>query len=313
MPLRRPRIQPDTYRKITFVAGVLLAVIIVTGGAVRLSGSGLGCPEWPNCSPGRLTPHDASDVNAMIEFVNRVFTGAVSVAVIVAVLGALWRVPRRRDLIVLAFGLVGGVFLQAVLGGMTVIFELRPELVMAHFLLSILLLANAIVLHQRAGEPEGEPRSIVGLGVRRAGYAIVALACVVLVTGTVVTASGPHGGDEDAQRFGFAIPEVARIHGISVAVFLVLVISTLVFLWRTHGSALVRHRLALVLAVALAQATIGYLQYLNDIPAVLVGFHIAGATAVFAASLHFVLGMTTRVPADAAALSSAARPAVVRA
>ena len=100
----------------------------------------------------------------MIEFVNRVFTGAVSIAVIVAVLGALWRVPRRRDLIVLALGLVGGVFLQAVLGGMTVIFELRPELVMAHFLLSILLLANAIVLHQRAGEPEGEPRSIVSLG-----------------------------------------------------------------------------------------------------------------------------------------------------
>jgi cytochrome c oxidase assembly protein subunit 15 len=313
MPLRLPRIDPPTYRRITFVAGVLLAIIIVTGGAVRLSGSGLGCPEWPNCSPGHLVPRHASDVNAMIEFLNRVFTGAVSIGVIVAVLGALRRVPRRRDLVLMSLGLVAGVFAQAILGGLTVIFELRPELVMAHFLLSLVLLGNAIVLHRRASEPEGTPRSIVSTRVRRAGYAILGLSCVIFVTGTVVTASGPHGGDEKAKRFAFDIPEVARVHGIAVTLFLIAVVTTLVYLWRSNGPPDPRRRLALVLVVSCAQAAIGYIQYFNDIPAVLVGFHIAGATAVFASTLHFVLGLTTREPgpAGSASLPATAKPAML--
>jgi heme a synthase len=313
MSLRLPRISPEAYRRITFVAGVLLAVIIVTGGAVRLSGSGLGCPDWPNCSPGALVPRHASDVNAMIEFVNRVFTGAVSLTVIVAVLGAFGRVPRRRDLILLSLGLVVGVFAQAVLGGLTVIFELRPELVMAHFLLSLVLLGNAIVLHRRASEPEGELRSLVSPGVRRAGNVVLGLSIVVVVAGTVVTASGPHGGDEKAKRFAFDIPEVARIHGIAVALFLVAVVSTLFYLWRTDGPAEPRRRLLLVLVVSCAQAAIGYIQYFNGIPAVLVGFHLAGATAVFASTLHFVLGLTTRepLPADAPTVEKVAAPAML--
>lgn len=311
MPLRRPRIAPVTYRRITFVAGAFLAVIIITGGAVRLSGSGLGCESWPNCSPGSFTP--ATGGHAVVEFVNRVFTGAVSVAVIVAVLGAFWRVPRRRDLVLLALGLVVGVFLQAVLGGLTVIFELRPELVMGHFLLSLILLGNAIVLHQRASEPEGAARSVVRATVRRTGFAILALSFVVFVTGTVVTASGPHGGDEKAKRFAFDVPEVTRVHGISVALFVLTSIGLLLYLWRTDGATRVRRRLLLVVAVSFAQAAIGYIQYFNSIPALLVGFHIAGATAVFAATLHFVLGLSTRESSsDApAAVISAAQPAVV--
>ena len=152
-PLRLPRLSPTAYRRITFVAAVLLAVIIVTGGAVRLTGSGLGCPAWPNCDAGHLTPRSASDVNAMVEFLNRVFTGSVSIAVGIAVIGALLRIPRRRDLIWLSLGLVAGFFAQAVLGGLTVLFQLQPQFVMAHFLLSLALLANAIVLHHRAGQP----------------------------------------------------------------------------------------------------------------------------------------------------------------
>src|SRR5262245_44661615 len=151
---RRLHLSPDAYRRITLVAVVLLAVIIVTGAAVRLSGSGLGCPDWPTCDGRRLTPHSADDTNAMIEFVNRMFTGLVSVTVIVCVLGALIRRPRRRDLVWLACGLVVGVFLQAVLGGLTVLFELQPEFVMAHFLLSLVLLTDALVLHRRAGQPD---------------------------------------------------------------------------------------------------------------------------------------------------------------
>src|SRR5438128_6243302 len=107
--MRVPRVTPDRYRRVVLAAVFLLALIIVTGGAVRLTGSGLGCPDWPNCEPGRLTPRAASDVNAMVEFVNRVFTGLVSIAVIVCVLGSLLRVPRRRDLVMLSLGLVAGV------------------------------------------------------------------------------------------------------------------------------------------------------------------------------------------------------------
>ena len=156
-----PRLRPSTYRTITLVAAILLGIIIVTGGAVRLSGSGLGCPDWPNCSPGRLTPRGASDVHAMVEFVNRMFTGLVSFAVIVCVLGSLLRDPRRRDLVWLSLGLVAGVIAQAVLGGLTVLFELQPPFVMAHFLLSLVLLTNALVLYQRAGQPPGAARPIV--------------------------------------------------------------------------------------------------------------------------------------------------------
>jgi cytochrome c oxidase assembly protein subunit 15 len=288
-PLRLPRLSPSAYRRITLVAGVLLAIIIVTGGAVRLTGSGLGCPAWPNCDPGHLTPRSPSDVNAMVEFLNRVFTGSVSIAVGLAVIGALLRLPRRRDLIWLSLGLVAGFFAQAVLGGLTVLFQLQPQFVMAHFLLSLALLANAIVLHHRAGRPEGRSRLRVAPIVRRVAIALLVAVSIVAVTGTVVTASGPHGGDAKAKRFSYSIPQVARVHGTTVMVFLALVLLTFGLLRRTRASTADQRRLGLVLAVALAQATIGYIQYLNGIPALLVGFHIAGATALFASVLYFWL------------------------
>jgi cytochrome c oxidase assembly protein subunit 15 len=315
------RLSPAAYRRITLVATILLAVIIVTGGAVRLTGSGLGCPRWPNCTEGSLVPHDASDGHAMVEFVNRVFTGAVSLAVILAVLGSFLRVPRRRDLIWLSMGLVAGVFAQAVLGGLTVVFELRPELVMAHFLLSIVLLTNAMVLYRRAGEPPGPAHPVVAHQVHLLGKAVLVAAGVVLLTGTVVTSTGPHGGDEEARRFSLELPEVARVHGSAVVVFLGL---TLVTLWRlraTHGPALVQRRLGIVLAVSVVQAGIGYYQYFNDIPALAVGFHIAGAAAVWVATLAMLQSMTVRdgveatetgatesAPAPTQALAPAARP-----
>ncbi len=292
--VRVPRLSPTAYRRITFVAAVLLAVIIVTGGAVRLTGSGLGCPDWPNCSPGRLTPHSATDEHAMVEFVNRAFTGLVSIAVVVAVLGSLLRVPRRRDLVWLSLGLVVGVFAQAVLGGLTVLFELRPELVMAHFLLSIALLTNAIVLHRRASEPAGAAGLVVATRVRDLGRLLLVTGAVVLVTGTIVTSTGPHGGDEDAKRFDLYLPGVARVHGIAVMTFLALVLLTFWMLRRTRAPNGVQQRLGVLLLVVVGQAAIGYIQYFNGIPELLVGFHIAGATAVWAAVVSFYLALFAR-------------------
>jgi cytochrome c oxidase assembly protein subunit 15 len=298
--VRRFRLSPAAYRQITLVAAILLGVIIVTGGAVRLTGSGLGCPDWPNCRPGALTPHGARDGHAMIEFVNRVFTGAVSIAVIVCVLGSLVRDPRRRDLVWLSVGLVAGVFAQAVLGGLTVLFDLRPEFVTAHFLLSLVLLTDAIVLYRRAGDPATKAELAVAPRVRTLGRVLVALTVVVIVAGTVVTSTGPHGGDEKAKRFDLDLEWVARIHGTTVILFLALVLVTLGVLRRTHASEPVQARLGIVLLVACAQAAVGYIQYFNDTPALLVGFHIAGATALWAAVVWYYLGLFVR-PAEAGA------------
>jgi cytochrome c oxidase assembly protein subunit 15 len=295
--MRRPAITPSTYRWIALAAAILLAVIIVTGGAVRLTGSGLGCPDWPNCEPGRLTPRSASDVNAMVEFVNRVFTGLVSVAVIVCVLASLFRVPRRRDLVWLSLGLVAGVFAQAVLGGLTVLFELQPQFVMAHFLVSLVLLTNAIVLFRRAGQSDAPATLAVAPRVRTAGRLLLLVAAVVVFTGTVVTSTGPHGGDEKAKRFDLHLPDVAQIHGISVVVFVVLIVATFWLLRRTNAPTSVQQRLGVLAAVVLVQGAIGYVQYFNDIPEVLVGFHIAGATAMWAAVVSFYLGLFWR-PAE---------------
>jgi heme a synthase len=291
----RLALTPETYRRITIAAAILLAIIIVTGGAVRLSGSGLGCSDWPTCEPGQLTPRHSSDVHAMIEFLNRLFTGLVSVAVVVCVLGSLVRTPRRRDLVWLSVGLVIGVFAQAVLGGLTVLFELRPELVTAHFLVSLALLANALVLVRRAGQPDAPARPVLLPSVRWVGPALLVAVSVVVVTGTVVTSTGPHGGDAKAKRFGFYLPDVARVHGISVVIFLLLVLLTLWLIRRTYAPVVVQRRLGLVLVAAVVQGAIGYIQYFNGIPELLVGFHIAGATAVWSAVVCFYLSLFSRI------------------
>lgn len=304
-----PRVSPAAYRRITFAAALLLAVIIVTGGAVRLTGSGLGCPDWPNCDPGHLTPRNAADVNAMVEFLNRVFTTLVSIAVGLAVVGSFLRRPRRPDLTWLSLGIVAGFVAQAILGGLVVLYKLQPQFVMAHFLLSLVLLTNAIVLHRRAGQPRGPAHLRVAPVVRHAGVALLVAISIVAVTGTVVTASGPHGGDAKAKRFSFQIPEVAKVHGTTVVVFLALILVTFELLRRTRASIEDQRRLGIVLIVACAQAAIGYVQYFNGIPALLVGFHIAGATTLFAVVVHFFLHLTDRDPAEPPAVR-AAEPAL---
>ncbi len=192
--MRVPHLSPIAYRRITILAAVLLGIIIVTGAAVRLTNSGLGCPVGVSCPNSQLQAHGPSSEHATIEHLNRLFTGLVSVAVILAVLGSLVRIPRRRDLVWLSWGLVAGVFAQAVLGQLTVAFDLKPPFVMAHFLLSILLLTDALVLVRRAGQPDGPAHAVVSRRTVLLGRVLVGLAGVVLFTGTVVTGAGPHSG-----------------------------------------------------------------------------------------------------------------------
>jgi len=300
--MRRPTLSPDQYRRITVVAAVLVALIIVTGAAVRLTGSGLGCPDWPNCTSGNLTPTAEVGAHGWIEFLNRMVTGLVGIIVIVAVLGALVRTPRRRDLTWLAVGLVVGVIAQALLGALVVKKLLDPPFVMGHFLLSAVLLADALVLVWRAGVPDGTRTPVVvPKPVHRLAIAVVVLAGAVLATGTVVTGAGPHSGDAGnaakvslrATRIDVPVVDVARVHGTTVMIFLGTVLLLLAVLVRTRASHLLYRRVGLLLGLLVAQAAVGYIQYFNGLPAYLVGIHVAGATAVFAAAVGVLLGCRT--------------------
>jgi cytochrome c oxidase assembly protein subunit 15 len=298
------------------VALVFLVVIVVTGAAVRLTGSGLGCTDWPNCEQGQLVA--PLELHPMVEFVNRVVTAVVSFAVIAAVLGAVRREPRRRDLTWLAVGLVVGVLAQIVLGGIVVRVGLKPPFVMAHFLVSMLLVADAVVLWRRSAvrpEPDAAPAPSTASTSADGGRpvqppapwhahvagALVALAFVAIALGTVVTASGPHGGDEKAERFDFALPTVTRIHSIAVILLVAGVIGLLVALDRGRAPAAVRHRVEVLLVVLLAQGAIGYAQYFSDVPPLLVGIHVAGATACWIAVLVAFLEIRAAIPHATAA------------
>jgi heme a synthase len=312
----RLTISPAGYRRVTFVALLALGFIVVTGGAVRVTGSGLGCPDWPTCAQGRIVA--PLEYHALVEFVNRTVTGAVSVLVIVAVLAALRRRPYRRDLVWLAVGLVLGVIGQIVLGGLVVLFHLFPPLVMGHFVLSMVLVANAVVLHHRAGWPDGPDGAPAGGGgpvfggdptLRSLGSWLVVWAAVVLFLGTVVTGSGPHAGSNEGQfveRLPFVVRDVARLHGVAVWILLALALSSV---WRAHrdrAPADVQARGGVLLAVLCAQGAIGYIQYFNNVPAALVALHIAGATALWVAVLRFRLGL---VSPTAPATTPSPRPA----
>ncbi|MED5393043.1 MAG: COX15/CtaA family protein [Actinomycetota bacterium] len=276
------RLSPDAYLRICGVVLVLLAGIVVTGAGVRLTGSGLGCSDWPTCEQDRFVPE--AEIHGWIEFGNRLITGLVSIAVIAAVLGSLARSPRRSDLVRWSWGLVAGVIGQVVLGGIVVISHLNPWLVLGHFALSMVLVFNAVVLHHRAGDhARPGPRAVVPL-VRRLTGLLTGLAVVVLASGTLVTGTGPHTGsrEDPIERLPFAVQEVARVHG-TIVVLVLIVVATLTLAVRRHvpsGDPL-RQTVRWLIAVVVAQAVIGWTQYFTGVPVVLVGLHVAGATALW--------------------------------
>ena len=292
--VRREGITPAEYRRITVVALVLLCVIVVTGAAVRLTGSGLGCNDWPRCNNEEFV--DVGSKHTAIEQVNRLFTGLVAFGVIVAVLGALIRNPRRRDLTWLSLGLVAGVIGQIVLGGITVLVHLHPLAVQSHFLLSMVLVGNAVVLLVRAGQPdEGRRVAAVVPRIRRAVRWVVVWTALAIVAGTVVTGTGPHAGDEEARRLDLAITTVTRVH--SIVVWIAVGMMALL-LWRLRKLAHDREVLDAPIyawgVAAVAQGTIGYLQYWSGVPAGLVMLHVAGATTLWAVTVWLACS-TTRV------------------
>mgnify|MGYP001819012542 FL=1 len=291
-------VEPSTYHRITKFALLALATIVVTGAAVRLTGSGLGCSDWPTCEQDRFIAE--FEFHPMVEFVNRLFTGVVSVAVALAVLGSLWRRPYRRDLVNWSWGLVAGVVAQILLGAVTVRLELTPATVMAHFLVSMVLIWNAVVLVERS-DPDPPPRFHPGRSFRRLIQALTALTAIVLVSGTVVTGAGPHGGDDRADRINVTLQTVARVHSLLV---LTLIALALVIAWQVRRQdGPLRSRLTWALGAMVAQAVVGYTQYFTDVPAALVGVHVLGSLIVWVAvlRLHLLMAPAADEVAPAAA------------
>jgi cytochrome c oxidase assembly protein subunit 15 len=275
-----------------FLYGALLTLqagLVLTGGAVRITGSGLGCPTWPECTPGSYmpVPHQAEgQLHAWIEFGNRLLTFAlvaVSLAVLIHVL-----YKRRRDLRSLAIGQLLGILGQGVLGGITVLTDLHPLPVAGHLLLSIILIAGAASLYSRR-EYSARPRTDLDKLTKRISLLHIGLTFVVIILGTIVTGSGPHAGDEKAQRFGFDIRVVAWLH--ADAVIALLGLTAAFFILVRSDKELVR-RIAVFTAIALAQGAIGYIQYFTGIPEILVAAHLLGATLVWIAAWRIRITVT---------------------
>lgn len=283
-------------RRILWANLVAQIGIVVTGGAVRLTGSGLGCSTWPQCEPGQFAPsfHEATSWHPYIEFGNRTLTGVLGV---LAVLTA-WTVFRRRDRS-RSFRLLGlvplvGTVVQAVVGGLTVLLELHPGWVGAHFVLSMVLVAASRALLVRHAEGDGPPRPLVDVRTRTVSRLLVPVGAVVVVLGVITTGAGPHSGDADVPyRIALDPAEISRVHALSVWAFLAGVIA-LVVLTRSVTAGRVRTVNRRLLVVTLVQGAIGYVQYFTGLPEVLVGLHMLGAGLLVAVQTHQVLSLRER-------------------
>jgi cytochrome c oxidase assembly protein subunit 15 len=257
----------------------LLVAIVVSGAIVRLTNSGLGCADWPNCSATRLV--DVSSHHAAIEQINRIFSGLLFLPLALGLLAAYWRVPRRRDLVALGWLLIALFASEAIVGGIAVKVKLTWVSVSGHFLLAIALLAVALVIHRRSPEPSTNYRVVVPPGVLSLVRAVYAGTIWVLLLGTLVTAAGPHGGDPKATRLNVPLVDLARAHGASVDVLVLAVAVLVVVLVRVRAPRRVLGAASATVAAMMAQGILGYVQYAKAIPAILVGFHVFGAAIVF--------------------------------
>jgi cytochrome c oxidase assembly protein subunit 15 len=282
----------------TLVVNVL---IVVTGGVVRLTGSGLGCPTWPRCTEESFTPHGAMDIHAAIEFGNRLVTFLIA-AVAVATFVAAWRVGRR-SVTRLALLLALGVPAQALLGGVTVLTDLNPWTVALHLVVSMAMICVAVVLLQRVGEPDGPPVPAVPDAVRWLVLLTFVVGWVVLYLGTVVTGSGPHAGDAAAPRNGLDPRAMSQLHADFVFLLLGLTVAVVLVLRAVPAPPRARDAAHALLAVELAQGCIGFVQYFTGLPVVLVSLHLLGAALTAAAMTWLLLGTRRRTASGAVQVS----------
>lgn len=268
--------------------------IIGTGGAVRLTGSGLGCSTWPQCEPGEFTPkfHEATSLHPYIEFGNRTLTGVLAVLGILVLVAVFTDLRRSRSYRMLGLVPLVGVLAQAVIGGVVVLLHLHPGWVSLHFGVSGALVAASLYVLHRHGEGDTAPTPAVGPPVRTLAWTLAALTAVVVMLGVLTTGAGPHSGDaEVGYRFAIDPALLTRWHAAAVWVFLAVLVAYLVAVRGAPGP--VRRAALILLAITLAQGAIGYVQYFTDLPELLVGLHMIGAAVLIAGTTRVVL--TTRV------------------
>jgi heme a synthase len=285
------RVSHRGYLRATQGAFVALYLIIITGSLVRLTGSGLGCADWPQCSESKFI--DVSSTHAAIEQINRLFTGVVAASVILCVLLSLRLKPKRRDLIAMSIVLVAGVMMQVIIGAIVVWTGLNPFSNIAHFLVSIFLMTTAYMLVRHASifrttdevAPRGEPL-LKGQPIEKIVKTLLVATGAAVVTGTLVTGSGPHAGDETAVRLGFAMPTIVRTHSAFVWLTVgVLLVSLHMTRKNIEVKKLLMRPLKRFAAVVLFQGAIGYLQYFLGVPIGLVAIHVATSVAVWLCAL----------------------------
>lgn len=282
-------------RRLAAASVVTNCGIVVTGAAVRLTASGLGCPTVPYCTEQSFTPTPELGVHGVIEYTNRTLTGVIGVVALATLIAVLLDRPRRRDLIGPAVALLVGIPAQALLGAITVRTGLNPWTVAGHLLLSLILIAVAVVLQRRSRERPGPTVAVVPAPLRLLARALLVVVAAVLVVGTAVTGTGPHAGDPDSPRMGFDLAVVSQLH----ADLVMLLIGMTVALWAALlaiGAPSRVHRAALtLLVVELGQGLIGFVQYFTDLPVLLVGFHLLGATLVQVSAWRVYLRMRGRL------------------
>lgn len=273
--------------------------LVLTGGLVRLTGSGLGCAEWPTCNEGNFVPTPEMGINTYIEFLNRTLT-----FVLVAIALVTWLVirrldPPRKDMSRLAFMIGMGIPAQGVIGGITVLTGLNPYTVMLHLMVTMVLIYWAAVLHHRARHLDRVVPDYSSTGMHWLARALLAATYLTLALGTFVTGSGPHGGDPEAGRTGFDPTLVSQLH--ADAVFLLVGLSiALLILSRIIGTPGLRRAAAVLFGLEMLQGVIGYVQYFTGLPLVLVAIHLTMSALVMAAAtvtaeeLRFVRALTAR-------------------
>jgi cytochrome c oxidase assembly protein subunit 15 len=289
---------PVTLRRAALASLAANVALVITGGAVRLTDSGLGCPTWPRCTDTSYVATSAMGIHGAIEYSNRMLISVLLVIAVFGTLSALLQRPRRRRVTVLSLVGLATIPAQAVLGGITVLTHLNPWVVAGHFLLSIVIITVTYAFWAATGETDAPSVPTVPGAVRLLVFATAAAAALVIIAGTVVTGSGPHAGDAHARRTGLDPGTVAQGHADLVFLLIGLSIGCF-FALRTIGARAAVKRAGWLLAILAAQAVIGFVQYATHLPPLIVGAHLAGAAAVWIGTLALVYATRTRaVTAD---------------
>ena len=291
---RLPPATRSTLHRLALASLVGNIAIVVTGGAVRLTGSGLGCPTWPRCTDQSFVPHGELGVHGIVEFGNRMLTFVLVAIAIATWLAARRYAPPRRALRRYATVLAVGIPAQAVLGGFTVLTDLNPYVVALHLLLSLAMIGIAVAFLRRIDEADRSPRPTVPGPVLLLARGTFGVAWAVLYVGTVVTGSGPHAGDGNAPRTGLSPAAVSQLHADLVFLLLGLTAGLVAALVAVGAPERAQRAARWLLGVELAQGLVGFVQYATDLPIVLVGLHLLGAALVSAAATWMLLGTRDR-------------------